>query len=105
MVFASQPRFGSPLLLEVTAQGAHVGAELGRASGSFAMPKGQTGWLPRSRRDRDLVQADALDAPGARAELKHVAHPAFVDELLVELAEAWSAFAQLDRVEALVRDG
>ncbi len=100
-----EPALGLPLLLEAPAQRADARAQLGRSPRSFAMPERKLRRLAWRRRDRHPIGADALDPPGPRAELKHVADAALVDELLVELTQPRSPFAQLDRVQALVGNG
>jgi hypothetical protein len=86
-------------------------AELDRPARAVAVPERH---LPRHARrgaHQHLVVGDLLDAPGAGAEHEDVARAGLEDHLLVELADAPGAAAQLvaageeDAVEAAVGDG
>ena len=63
-------------------------SELERAPGLVALPERHLARLARRRRDHHAVERDVLDPPRRRAEHEHLAAPALVHHLLVELAHA-----------------
>src|SRR5688572_4713480 len=72
-----------------------------RARHVFAVPEWHPRGRARRRRHDDAIVLDGPYAPGARAELKHVADTRLVHELLVQLAES-RAVGEVDGVEAAV---
>ncbi len=62
-------------------------AELDRPADGIAVPERQLAGNARRRRDGDPVVRDLLDPPAARPERDHLAGPALVDHLLVQLAD------------------
>ena len=88
---------------ERAGEGAHGAAELDRAARLVAVPEGHPPLLAGRGGDDHPVTRDVLDAPGRGAEDDHVASPALVHHLLVELADA-RPVGQEDGVQAAVRD-
>ena len=83
-------------------------AELSRPSQSVALPERQPTGDAGRRDHQHLVVGDLQDPPRAGPEGEHVAHPGFVDHLLVEFAHsAPGTFAggEEDAEHAAVRDG
>ena len=83
-------------------------AELDRPPDRVAVPERQLARHARRRRHRDPVVADLLDPPARCPERDHLADPALVDHLLVELADAPAGRPGLadheDAVQPAVRD-
>ncbi len=73
---------------ELAGHGADRAPEFERPPRLVAVPEGHLARLARRRRDHDAVERDVLDPPRRRAEHEHLAAPALVHHLLVELAHA-----------------
>ena len=78
-------------------------AELERPARLVAVPERHLARLARRGRDHDAVERDVLDPPRGRAEQEHLAAPALVHHLLVELADA-AAVGDEHAEEAAVGD-
>jgi hypothetical protein len=78
-------------------------AEFDRAARLVAVPERHPPLLARGGADDHLVTGDVFDAPGRCAEHDHVAAPALVHHLLVELPDA-NAVGEEDGVQAAIRD-
>ncbi len=63
-------------------------SRFGRPPNAFAMPERQASRTSRCRFHDNAVARDFADAPRARTERDDVAHPRFVDHLLIKLAHA-----------------
>jgi len=91
-------------LVGLAEEGPEGPSEFGGPTGTVAAPERDVAGLARRRRDDDTVRGDALDAPGGGTEDERLAGATFEDHLLVELADAGPAFAEVDGVEAAVGD-
>jgi hypothetical protein len=96
IVLPVEPRQRAPQLSDATRQ-------MKRAGHVLAVPEWHPRRRARRRRDDDAVVLDRRYAPGARSELKDVAHPRLVYELLVQLAQSRSV-GEVDGIEPAVRD-
>ncbi len=78
-------------------------AELQRPPRAVAVPERHLALLAGRRRDRDALERDLLDPPGAGPEHERLAGAALVHHLLVELADA-GAVGQEHAVQPTVGD-
>ena len=69
-------------------EGADGPAEVEAAAALLAAPERHHGRRPLGRDDQHAVGLDALDTPGVGAEQESIADAAFVDELLIQFADA-----------------
>ncbi len=83
---------------------AHRAAELDGATRLVAVPERHPSLFARRGSHDHPVPGDVLDPPGRGAEDDHVASPALVDHLLVELADT-NPVGEEDREQAAIRDG
>ena len=90
--------------VELAAERTERAAELDRPPGTVGAPERHLAGLAGSRADDHAIARDVLDPPGRRAEDERLALAALGDHLLVELADARAAGAEVHRVEAAIRD-
>jgi len=89
---------------ELAQERADRAADLDRPPRPLPLPEGEPSGLPRRGGDDHAVAQDLLDPPGRGPEGDAVAEARLEDHLLVQLADARPAFAEVDGVVAAVGD-
>src|SRR5262249_28333795 len=79
-------------------------AQFSRSARSLASPERRESGCSGRAGDHDPVGVDRFDPPGRGTEHERFSHPAFEDELLIELAKPRSVIAEIHRILAGVRD-
>ena len=77
-----------PAGVDLADEAAQGTAELRGAAQAVAAPERQAGRLAEGRGDQHTVEGDLFDPPAAGAQREDVAHPRFVDHLLIQLTHA-----------------
>ncbi len=101
-------RAPTEVVLDLAHEATQRAPELDRPADRVAVPERQLAGQAGRGRDDDPIVADLLDPPAARTERDHLADPALVHHLLVELADPSTGRARLadheHAVQAAVRD-